>query len=145
MISEGNRQAYPCRMFAAGEAPVARRTTGDTTLRVVDPRRGRPVPRERIEKSWEGTVLPHQSDLSCPWAGEHGGRRTGRTMEAGGVHGLRPPMMRRLQAVVEMCGEMERRKRGGGCAVVEEETEAKQTLKPLSPPTIISADFQLHP
>ena len=35
MGKEGNRQAYPCRMFVAGEAPVARRTTGSATRPVV--------------------------------------------------------------------------------------------------------------
>jgi hypothetical protein len=50
--------------------------------------------------------------------------------------------MRRLQAAMEMCGETEERRKGG--AVVEEETEAKQTLKPLSLPTIVSTDFQLY-
>jgi len=45
---EGNRQAYRCRMFVAGEAPVARRTTGS------------------------GATRPAGLEL-----GERGGRRTG--------------------------------------------------------------------
>ena len=51
---EGNRQAYLCRMFVAGEAPVARRTTGSATRPLVAAMKGRPRPRERTEKSWEG-------------------------------------------------------------------------------------------
>jgi len=78
MGMEGNRQAYPCRMSVAGEAPVARRTTGSATRSVVAARKGRPRPRERTEKPWEGRVLPHQPDSSCGCAGERGGRRTAR-------------------------------------------------------------------
>ena len=80
MGREGNRQAYPCRMFVAGEAPVARRTTGSAIHPVVAARKERPRPRERTNKSWEGKdrkVLPHQPDSSCSWAGERGGRRRG--------------------------------------------------------------------
>jgi hypothetical protein len=93
----------------------------------------------------DGVAAPAGLDLLS--SRERGGRRTGQVIEggwrrvAGGVHGLRPPM-RRLQAAMEMCGETEERRKGG--AVVEEETEAKQTLKPLSLPTIVSTDFQLY-
>jgi hypothetical protein len=91
MGREGNRQAYPCRMFVAGEAPVARRTTGSATRPVVAARKGRPRPRERTEKSWEGRVLPHQPDSSCSWAGERGGAAHGptawRAAGAGGAKG----------------------------------------------------------
>ena len=51
---EGNRQAYLCRMFVAGEAPLARRTTGSATRPLVAAMKGRPRPRERTENSWEG-------------------------------------------------------------------------------------------
>jgi len=66
---DGNRQAYPCRMFVAGEAPVARRTTGSASRPVVAARKGRPRPRESTEKSWEG---------------KGGCRRTSRTRAAAG-------------------------------------------------------------
>ena len=48
---------------------------GSATHPVIAARKGRPRPRERTEKSWEGRVLPHQLDSMGSvedWRAPHG-------------------------------------------------------------------------
>ena len=89
MGREGTRQAYPCRMFVAGEAPVARRTTGSATRPVVAARKGRPRPRESTEKSWEVKGGCRRTSRTRAAAGQvsvEGGARADR-VESGGRWG----------------------------------------------------------
>ena len=55
MGREGNRQAYPCRTLVDGEAPVARRTTGNATRPVVE---GAAAPRHQPPGRGAGAAEP---------------------------------------------------------------------------------------
>jgi hypothetical protein len=128
MRSTGNRQAYPCRMFVAGEAPRPSTNNG---------RRNSPC-RRPYERKTRGRGQRRRGKGRCcrtnrtqAVAGQGsvvGGARVERWRPAaGGVHGLRPPMTRRLQAAVEMCGDWgDGGERGRGCG-----SRRRNEAKPL--------------